>query len=191
MTEPNEVFKKMPKLSRLSRDCTITEKIDGTNASILILEDGTIIPCSKERMLTLEDDNQGFARWLSEQNQEEIRTKLGVGQHYGEFWGQKIGRKYGLTEKRFSLFNTHRWADPESRPKCCGVVPVLYTGPFETRAIEAVLEELSIKGSVAAPGFMDPEGIVIYHQHANVMFKKTIKDDEVPKSLVQPQHIKE
>jgi hypothetical protein len=32
-------FAGFPKISRLSRDCIITEKIDGTNAQILITED--------------------------------------------------------------------------------------------------------------------------------------------------------
>jgi hypothetical protein len=30
---------------------------------------------------------------------------------------------------------------------------------------------------------MDPEGIVIFHTAANMAFKKTLKKDEVPKSL--------
>jgi hypothetical protein len=32
-----------------------------------------------------------------------------------------------------------------------------------------------------APGFMDPEGIVVFHAAAGVCFKKTIKDDARPK----------
>ena len=33
------IFTPMPKIARYSRLCTITEKIDGTNASIFISED--------------------------------------------------------------------------------------------------------------------------------------------------------
>ncbi len=33
-------FKEFPKIARLTRDCIITEKIDGTNASIYISENG-------------------------------------------------------------------------------------------------------------------------------------------------------
>jgi hypothetical protein len=62
------------------------------------------------------------------------------------------------------------------------VVPVLISGPFRTDAIEHCLRILRERGSYAAPGFMDPEGIVIYHTAAGVSFKKTIKDDEKPKS---------
>jgi hypothetical protein len=32
------------------------------------------------------------------------------------------------------------------------------------------------------PGFMDPEGIVVYHVAANQMFKVTLKGDDAPKS---------
>ena len=56
--------------------------------------------------------------------------ELGVGQHFGEWWGFGIQRGYGLHERRFSLFNTGRWSDPAVRPACCGVVPVLADGDF-------------------------------------------------------------
>jgi hypothetical protein len=36
-------------------------------------------------------------------------------------------------------------------------------------------------GSKAAPGFMKPEGIVVFHVAGNVGFKKTIEKDEEPK----------
>jgi hypothetical protein len=32
---------------------------------------------------------------------------------------------------------------------------------------------------------MNPEGIVIYHTAANICFKKTIENDETPKSKVK------
>jgi len=94
-------------------------------------------------------------------------------------------RNYGLKEKRFSLFNSARWSHPESRPSCCNVVPVLYKGIFHTDAIACAIHSLQTEGSQAAPGFMNPEGIIIYHEAAGIGFKKTIKDDESPKSLVK------
>jgi hypothetical protein len=33
-------------------------------------------------------------------------------------------------------------------------------------------------GSLAAPGFMKPEGIVVYHIQGNVAFKKTFEKDQ-------------
>ena len=45
------------------------------------------------------------------------------------------------------------------------------------------IDLLSRAGSVAAPGFMNPEGIVMFHIAANVCFKKTIEKDEQPKGV--------
>lgn len=172
-------FKSFPSISRLSRDIVVTEKLDGTNAQITITEDGQFLTGSRTRWITPEDDNHGFSRWAHE-NRDEL-LKLGVGSHFGEWWGRGIQIKYGLTEKRFSLFNTHRWND-ETKPTCCHVVPVLYSGGFSTDSINSILRELEETGSRAAPGFMRPEGIVIYHAHSNTLFKKTIKNDDRGKS---------
>lgn len=166
-------FIEFPKIARLSRGCVITEKLDGTNASITITEDGQFLCGSRTRWITPEDDNYGFARWAHEHKGELMQ--LGVGSHFGEWWGQGIQRKYDLDEKRFSLFNVARWAD--ERPACCHVVPVLYRGVFDTDATRNTLEFLEMVGSQAAPGFMKPEGIIVWHEAARIMFKKTIEKD--------------
>jgi hypothetical protein len=44
---------------------------------------------------------------------------------------------------------------------------------------------LLCEGSYAAPDFRDPEGVVIYLAAAQQCFKVTLKNDEVPKSLVK------
>lgn len=175
-------FIKFDKIARLTREVVVTEKIDGTNGLIAIGEDGEFQVGSRNLWITPEKDNAGFARWAYEHKDE--LTLLGAGFHYGEWWGQGIQRGYGLTEKRFSLFNTSRWSDELGvRPACCHVVPVLYTGMFDTGEIEDALHVLAIAGSKAAPGFMRPEGVVIYHTAGNLYFKKTIVGDEKPKSL--------
>jgi len=174
-------FRGFPKISRLTRNIVITEKIDGTNAQIVITEDGDMFIGSRKRWITPENDNFGFARWV-EGNKSDL-LMLGPGQHFGEWWGQSIQRKYGLDHKRFSLFNTHRWLDNSIRPECCYVVPVLYQGLYDDWAIQRALNDLKFYGSLAAPLFMKPEGIVIWHEHARVYFKKTIENDEIPKYL--------
>jgi hypothetical protein len=88
-----------------------------------------------------------------------------------------------MKEKLFSLFNVDRWADNTIRPFCCSVVPTLYRGNFHTEDVERALELLQVKGSQAAPGFMKPEGVIIYHTAGRVYFKKTILKDEEPKSM--------
>jgi RNA ligase len=171
------------KIPRLNRDCVITEKIDGTNAQICITPEGDFLVGSRTRWITPEDDNAGFARWAYE-NKEEL-MKLGVGHHFGEWWGQKIQRTYGLSEKRFWLFNTSIWNDPTIRPACCGVVPILYEGLFTTDAVKACIEDLRANGSHAVKGWMNPEGVVVYHVAGNLYFKATLKNDESPKTLVK------
>lgn len=192
-------FKEFPKIARLSREAIVTEKIDGTNASVFIGENGEFLTGSRSQWITPEKDNYGFSRWAHEHKEKLL--KLGPGMHFGEWWGQGIQRKYGMTEKRWSLFNVTRWClasdepkqipcgDPrivkvqEKLPSCCGLVPILHKGTFDSILFDNILKTLEEKGSFAAPGFMKPEGIVIYHPAANILFKKTIEKDSEPKSL--------
>ena len=184
-------FQKIP---RLSREVIITEKIDGTNAQLFVADDrapitlqsGRVVPflCgSRNRWIFPENDNRGFAKWAYE-NAASVLELLGPGRHFGEWWGKGIQRGYGLNEKRFSLFNTTRWAD-QPLPPGCFVVPTLYTGLFDTKNILEVMGLLLADGSAAAPGYNKPEGIVVFHTAGNCMFKKTIEHDEQPKGLVE------
>jgi hypothetical protein len=172
-------FRAFPKIPRLTRKCLVTEKIDGTNASIFIGDDGSFLIGSRNRWITPDDDNFGFAKWATEHKDELLG--LGVGHHFGEWWGPGIQRGYGVAEKRFSLFNVSRWSDPATRPACCHVVPVLANGEFFTGLADAALNDLERNGSRASPGFMRPEGVIVFHVASNSMFKKTILNDEQPK----------
>lgn len=174
-------FTPFPKIPRLFRDITITEKIDGTNAQVIISEDGLVAAGSRTRYLTLDNDNYGFARWVQENKTDLL--KLGPGRHFGEWWGNGIQRNYDLKEKRFSLFNVAKWSDPASRPNCCHCVPVLAAlCPFDMELIKGQLERLKGNGSFAAPGFMKPEGIVVFHNAGHCLFKVTVENDSQPKS---------
>ena len=129
---------------------------------------------------------------------------LGVGTHFGEWWGSGIQRGYGLLkgEKRWSLFNVGRWclhdqeptriptADPRIEkyqdvlPSCCHLVPVLYRGIFDTSKVDWCVDNLRLTGSYASLGFMKPEGVVCYHIAGNIGFKITLeKDDEYKSKL--------
>ena len=205
-------FVPFPKVPRLSRDMVVTEKIDGTNASVWIkpISEGGMAKrpplehwftvagrCfvsagSRSRFLMpgKQTDNFGFAVWVFEHAQE-LAEGLGEGAHYGEWWGGKIQRGYGLPDKRFSLFNTGRWCDglqtavaPDTvsrPPACCHVVPALYRGPFDLETVDQCLHELGLRGSIAALGFKPPEGVMIFHEGARQMFKKTFDGDEAGK----------
>lgn len=210
-------FDPMPKIARLNKEVIVTEKIDGTNASVCIeivaaemiqvagefnvtpdmlaisVQDNgdhwIVRAGSKNRFLTEANDNHGFAKWVGAHAQELL--ELGPGVHRGEFWGKGIQRGYGLDEKRFSLFNVSRWMPyemyggptdhplPEGveiAPACCRVVPILGKGiGFE--GVEQGLALLQANGSVAAPGFMKPEGLCIFHTGDGSYFKATIEND--------------
>lgn len=189
------------KIARLSREVVVTEKIDGTNACIYIGEDGTFLTGSRTRWITPEDDNHGFSKWAHEHKDELM--KLGHGRHFGEWWGSGINRGYGLQkgEKRLSLFNTIRWClngqepqripcgDPriikmqDVLPPCVGLVPILSRGVLSDLVVQNALDALNEFGSHAAPGYMRPEGIVVFHTAGNVAFKKTLEGDDEPKSI--------
>jgi len=47
--------------------------------------------------------------------------------------------------------------------------------------VESTIELLRGFGSMAAPGFMQPEGVVVFHTATNTLFKKTLDNDEAPK----------
>ena len=204
-------FEDFGKIYRLSREISITEKIDGTNGQINIVDilnlggekfefpeelrpyviatkdDMAMFVGSRNRYISIAGDNFGFAKWATE-NKDEL-FKLGYGRHFGEWWGSGIQRGYGLKEKRFSLLNPARWADdrdkekfPSERPSCCHVIPVIgHSISFNTEYVQNVLDDLKNNGSKAAPGFMKPEGIVIFHHPSRTLFKKTIEKDEEPK----------
>ncbi len=170
-------FQEFPKIPRLNRDCIISEKIDGSNGQVIIHGD-QIAAASRSRIITPDMDNFGFAKWVHD-NRADLMS-LGEGRHFGEWWGAGIQRRYGQETKRFSLFNASRWT--EQRPACCDVVPVLYHGKFSTAAVEDCIARLREFGSVAAPGFMKPEGIIVWHIAAQTRFKVTLEKDEEPKS---------
>ncbi|MFE6494110.1 RNA ligase family protein [Streptomyces sp. NPDC057748] len=213
-------FVEWPKTKRLFRDIVVTEKLDGMNSGIHITavphdEPGeiTVYPGewmslvvdgvryvvstqSRKRIITpgKTTDNYGFAGWVYDNAADLVRI-LGEGLHFGEWWGQGIQRRYGLEEKRFSLFNTARWwAGDEERGTSMNqraeqsdlvgqvdAVPVLYEGPFSEARIHHALMSLKIHGSHAAPGFMNPEGICVYHSQTRGVFKVTLDNNDAGK----------
>jgi hypothetical protein len=182
-------FQKYPSIPRYRKDISITEKIDGTNACVIIEEDGTIFAQSRKRIITPEDDNFGFAAWVHA-HADTLAILLGPGYHYGEWWGSGIQRGYGLTkgEKHFTVFNPTRY-DLEGQDLVTAV-PVLYTGPAylpvmaadgHTRdAVEYTMSWLKTNGSQVpfATGFDNPEGIIVFHTASQSLYKVTYEYDE-------------
>jgi hypothetical protein len=200
-------FKPWPKIGRLNRDIVITEKIDGTNAAVVITET-QVYAQSRTRVLTPQKDNFGFRAWV-DANAEALRYALGIGTHFGEWWGKGIQRGYGQSGKTFSLFNTDKWfvkeaghpwrltpelEDIRKNGVAISVVPVLYEGPWVNNlgyvdvansfrrwfAPDFFIDWLHKDGSVAAPD-QPAEGIVVFHYATGTMFKATVDNDAMHK----------
>lgn len=182
-------FKAWPKTPRLNRNIIITEKLDGTNGAVIITEEGEVGAQSRNRLITpgKATDNYGFAQWVQD-NAEHLKEALGPGHHYGEWYGGGIARNYGLAkdDKRFALFNVSRYAGRVYMYGLPGleVVPVLGAwGEFDSAVIGEMLTGLKECGSKAVPGFMEPEGIMVYHSASRQVYKVLIENDELPKGL--------
>jgi len=167
-------FKPWPKIGRENPlNVVITEKIDGTNACIII-QNGEIVGVqSRKRFITPDDDNYGFAQWVQD-NQDDL-LKLGDGYHYGEWAGEGIQKNpLQLKGKHFFLFNVDRWRDGrQERPKCCDCVPVLYEGQLVVGVIENLLCDM--KEECQLPNGRKREGVVVYHRASRTMSKHTVK----------------
>lgn len=195
------MFISFPKLTRFSHDWVITEKLDGSNAQVLIVNNDeaglanvnplsflfsdeetglTVMAGSRNKLLdtSKQGDHMGFAKFV-QANAKDFVEKLGEGRHYGEWLGLGIQRNYGLPEKRFVLFNTARWEGKEL-PDRVDVVPVLAQGYFDDPGLAAkqALDLLKEEGSRYAPGFSNPEGVVMLHRPSQTLFKKTFDYDE-------------
>ena len=54
---------------------------------------------------------------------------------------------------------------------------MLYQGDFDTKKIDQIMEDLRVNGSRAVPGWMQPEGIVIFHCQSRQLYKYTFDGD--------------
>ena len=185
----SEPVPRWSKTVRLSERWTVTEKIDGVHAIVVIepadttvserpglsLADGpagqpvTVRAASRTRWLVPEPeaatgvgrDNFGFAVWVAAHATE--LAMLGPGAHHGEWYGPGIGHGYGLAERRFALFDTDRWPRglPETTPEEVRVVPVLAQcdGTELNTVIAQCLSRLAKQGSRLVAGAA-AEGVI-------------------------------
>jgi hypothetical protein len=168
-------FAAYPKLGRLARgEMTITEKIDGTNACVVV-EDGQIALVQSRKCIILPEgtsptlrDNAGFAGWVYA-HAAKIAEALGEGRHYGEWAGPGIQKNpLDMIEKRFFLFNTNRFpldriVHIQRSVAHISVVPTLYTGDFCMDTIHEILRTLVEQGTQVAQAGSGAygEGVVV------------------------------
>lgn len=204
-------FKPFVKIPRWSRECIITEKIDGTNASIYIAKEescalspvGQETPPWTDRIAIVPVGDPGVngfwahiwagsrTRWINPEKDNYGFAKW-VQSHATELGflgpGHHFGEWWGQgIQRKYNQTEKRfslfdiRWDTRDNKPTCCGVVPVLYRGILDEGAITRTMIELKLHGSHAAPGFDKPEGIVIWHGAARQYFKKTFEKDEAGK----------
>lgn len=171
MTEPIVEFKAWEKIPRDSNETVvITEKLDGTNACVVI-QDGVIVAVqSRKRFICIGADNYGFAGWV-EVNNDDLLT-MGDGYHYGEWVGLGINKNpHELKDKRFYLFNSGRWGvnNPDT-PKCVYVVPVLAYREYTNTLVDETMATLKESGSHIGGS---PEGVVTYYTRTRRYAKTT------------------
>lgn len=189
-------FKAWPKTTRLFRPVIVTEKIDGTNACVIFEKpygydtdsEYVFAAQSRNRLITPDSDNAGFAAWVYE-NHGKLFELLGYGRHYGEWWGRKVGRKYDMDHKVFSIFNGDHWHKMNGDEKSIAVgdafvsrVPVLGRFDMNTNDINSVAAELLLYGSIAAAEFgkefMNPEGICVFDPLTGIVKKFTFDNND-------------
>ncbi len=186
-------FKEWPKIPRGGggETITITEKIDGTNACIIVSE-GLVIGAQSRTQLLCErelyivegfigevgkwenrSDNYGFADYV--RNNENELSKLGDGYHYGEWAGPGIQKNHhNLEKKTLFLFNSDRWRDGrQERPAGVECVPVIYEGEWGPHIIENTMKEL---WDTAKYKGYHPEGIVIWYHKTRRYEKVTFEN---------------
>lgn len=172
-------FRSFTDIERIYSQVTITEKLHGSNAQILIYEEDGKIKIQagcRTRFIDSEDDNFGFAKWV-ERNKDNLIAALGIGRHFGEWYGSGINSGYNLKEKRLALFNVHKYKDIKL-PEGVDLVPVLYEGPWTDTILKETMDKLKLEGSKMQPGFMKPEGVVIFFHRNNILMKAVFESED-------------
>lgn len=162
-------FQSFPKIQRYERGmAVITEKIDGSNGCLIFNDEGDMWVQSRNRMLTLDkqNDNFGFAHWAH--NTEGLFEFFGPGRHYGEWFGCGIQRGYGMSERCFAPFNTGLFSQERieaGAPDGVTYTPVLGVCQLTelNETVDQVMGVLSTDGSHTREGWgWAPEGSMIW-----------------------------
>lgn len=194
-------FKSWGSTTRENKNKTITEKLDGTNACI-VAQDGKVTAQSRKRIITPDDDNYGFAKWVYD-NAGALLDTLGYGYHYGEWYGEGIQKNpLGIEGKRFALFHATKYTEGNGfdleRVDELETVPLLHHGQCDVWTLPKIMEDLEIYGTkvkgaktekiyTGIPGLegteyvyekaAEAEGIIIWNNETRTRTKMLLKDD--------------
>ena len=155
---------------KVGEHITITEKIDGANASIAVGEDGKLIAFSRRNELTPESNLQGFYEYVQSLDPTMISCVLGTRYIFFGEWLVKHTIKYPQEKmKQFYVFDVWDteieqyipWEQTKQMAEFCGLkmVPVFYDGPFTSWE-----HVYSFVGKTEMGGEPTGEGVVIKSQ---------------------------
>ena len=218
-------FKSWGSTPRFHKGLHITEKIDGTNAGVSVQGfskgiyhefsgdvpgdakvvygtdcDYLVRAQSRKRIITPDNDNFGFAKWVWE-NADGLANLLGYGYHYGEWYGEGIQKNpLAVQGRRWALFNTWHWGRKENLDRLVDadipgltLVPVLHDeqrdGPADYKTIPNLLVDL--EWGSKADGYMTlpnahkmdfhvegPEGIIVWQRETQQRYKILLREDD-------------
>lgn len=181
-----DAFKAYPKTVRLEAETiTISEKIDGTNGLIFVSKgnesEKMYVKAGSRSKWLVDDgskswDNHGFGAWVKE-NETEL-LNLPAGMHYGEWYGKGINSGYGMTERKFMLFNKKRYSELEDLPSCVELETILEEN-VSIDDLTSVLYELrrkmTLQGSYHVPTCINGkmvEGVILRFKLAGKIYKE-------------------
>lgn len=155
---------------KVGEHITITEKIDGANASIAVGEGGKLIAFSRRNELTPESNLQGFYEYVQSLDPTMISCVLGTRYIFFGEWLVKHTIKYPQEKmKQFYVFDVWDteieqyipWERTKQMAEFCGLkmVPVFYDGPFTSWG-----HVYSFIGKTEMGGEPTGEGVVIKSQ---------------------------
>lgn len=185
-----EEFRPWGSTDRFHKGLYVTEKIDGTNGCIAIGY-RKVVAQSRKRSISPDNDNYGFAAWVHE-NAGVLEDTLGIGYHYGEWYGEGIQKNpLGIGGRHFGLFNAWHWGRPENLDSLSmvpglTVVPTLFDGTkndADIYTLPRIVEDLAYYGSSVQGSnpLAKPEGIIVWHRGTNTRYKILLDNDHLHK----------
>jgi len=103
-------------------------KLDGTNGAIHLMPDGEVYAQSRTRMLTTQDDNLHFAKWVQEHKSYFSKLASDLGEHtilFGEWCGQGIQKRTSISkiDKRIFAVFAVQYGDHELTESRIDIAP--------------------------------------------------------------------
>lgn len=162
--DPNEWFRAKEQLSGTSTVAYKAKvKLHGTNAAVQVHTDGTVVCQSRTNIISPENDNAGFARWIKESEHEWSLAFNNI-IFYGEWCGPGIQKGVAVSEvpKKFFAIFAARYLD--------GSDDLL----IEPNELQALLKGADVPGVYILPW---------YDQSIDIDWRQT--DDELTKSTAR------